>query len=205
MCELTLAIMTFFLPHKRSSCVGCLFAGAGFPPQYAGAAFIAEHGSWARETKIGYRVVAVMIAPNGTVTNHEVFVEGFLERNQTVWGENDSPEVCAGFFTICIMHEQLRAGARLCPRPVPCCHHSPVNAIWNVVTSTCCSERKVRPVNQHLLNAYVSTRRIMARHCCSALTRMTLHDQAVHVHDAHAATGEGLPSREDLHACLPCS
>ena len=62
-------------------------AGAGFPAQYNGSVFIAEHGSWARETKIGYRVVALMFAPNGTVINHEVFVEGFLERNQTAWGE----------------------------------------------------------------------------------------------------------------------
>ena len=62
-------------------------AGAGYPAEYNGSVFIAEHGSWARETKIGYRVVAVMFAANGTVTNHEVFVEGFLERNQTAWGE----------------------------------------------------------------------------------------------------------------------
>ena len=69
--------------------MGSVSAGAGYPAQYAGAAFIAEHGSWARETKIGYRVVAVMIAPNGTVTNHEVFVEGFLGRDKTPWGASE--------------------------------------------------------------------------------------------------------------------
>lgn len=75
--------------------MGCWIAGAGFPAQYNGSVFIAEHGSWARETKIGYRVVAVMFTPNGTVTNHEVFVEGFLGRDQNAWGEYRVPETCA--------------------------------------------------------------------------------------------------------------
>ena len=67
--------------------VCCLRAGDGFPPLYSGAAFIAEHGSWAREVKIGYRVAAVMFSPNGTVTDHQVFAEGFLKKDGTVWGE----------------------------------------------------------------------------------------------------------------------
>ena len=37
--------------------------------------------------KIGYRVAAVMFSPNGTVTDHQVFAEGFLKKDGTVWGE----------------------------------------------------------------------------------------------------------------------
>ena len=68
------------------------FAAPGFPEQYNGAAFIVEHGSWARATKIGYRVATVMFAPNGTLTDYQVFVEGFLEKDGTVWGEQNSAQ-----------------------------------------------------------------------------------------------------------------
>ena len=61
-------------------------SGGGFPPEYTGAAIIAEHGSWARTPAIGYRLAMVTISPNGTAARHTIFASGWLLRNGTVWG-----------------------------------------------------------------------------------------------------------------------
>jgi glucose/arabinose dehydrogenase len=55
------------------------YAGRQFPEQYRGNVFIAEHGSWNRSRKVGYRVVRVALDAQGRVTKHEPFLEGFLE------------------------------------------------------------------------------------------------------------------------------
>ena len=47
----------------------------GFPPAYAGALFIAEHGSWNRLSKVGYRVSVVREG----ATEAEPFVDVWLE------------------------------------------------------------------------------------------------------------------------------
>nr|QOL01109.1 putative extracellular protein CSOL_036 [Pseudococcomyxa simplex] len=60
--------------------------GGGFPSSYNGTVFIAEHGSWARDPAIGYRLAAVKLAPNGTAVRHTIFASGWLLRNGTVWG-----------------------------------------------------------------------------------------------------------------------
>lgn len=60
------------------------YEGEEFPEEYRHAIFIAEHGSWNRDTPIGYRVVVVRLE-NGDATGHEVFAEGWLT-NGTVWG-----------------------------------------------------------------------------------------------------------------------
>lgn len=59
-------------------------AVAAFPPEYDGVAFVALHGSWNRSRKIGYEVVALRFAPDGSIGEHP-FVTGFL-RNDRVYG-----------------------------------------------------------------------------------------------------------------------
>jgi glucose/arabinose dehydrogenase len=54
------------------------YAGAMFPEEYRNQIFIAEHGSWNRETPIGYRVMLVRLE-KGEATSYEVFAEGWLE------------------------------------------------------------------------------------------------------------------------------
>ncbi|WIA39339.1 hypothetical protein OEZ86_005451 [Tetradesmus obliquus] len=56
-----------------------------FPREYDGTAFIAEHGSWNRAPKIGYRIVMLRVA-NGTnaVSEYEPFASGWLQN------ENDN-------------------------------------------------------------------------------------------------------------------
>ena len=52
-------------------------APATFPERYRGAAFVAQHGSWNRSKKIGYRVVALHFDAGGTITE-EPFATGFM-------------------------------------------------------------------------------------------------------------------------------
>ncbi|MFM9968325.1 MAG: PQQ-dependent sugar dehydrogenase [Burkholderiales bacterium] len=54
------------------------YTGSQFPPEYRGNIFIAEHGSWNRSQRIGYRIKRVVL--NGsTVVRQEVFAEGWLD------------------------------------------------------------------------------------------------------------------------------
>ena len=61
-----------------------IYAGTQFPKQYLGQVFIAEHGSWNRSNKVGYRISLVKIANNNAVS-YEPFAEGWLQ-GQESWG-----------------------------------------------------------------------------------------------------------------------
>ena len=60
------------------------YTGGMFPDEYRNNIFIAEHGSWNRSRKIGYRVKRVVLSGNQPV-KHEVFAEGWLQ-GQAAWG-----------------------------------------------------------------------------------------------------------------------
>jgi glucose/arabinose dehydrogenase len=61
------------------------YSGAQFPAEYRNNIFVAEHGSWNRSVKSGYRVVRVVLDAQGRVVRDEPFVEGFLQ-GETVLG-----------------------------------------------------------------------------------------------------------------------
>ncbi len=70
-------------PHVAS--LGMRFyTGEMFPPEYRNQIFIAEHGSWNRSEKIGYRITLVRLE-NGAPVSYEPFAEGWLEGEQA-WG-----------------------------------------------------------------------------------------------------------------------
>ena len=52
-----------------------------FPPEYRGQIFIAEHGSWNRSKKIGYRVTLVTLDGDKAI-GYEPFAEGWLQNEQ---------------------------------------------------------------------------------------------------------------------------
>ncbi|TVZ14267.1 PQQ-dependent sugar dehydrogenase [Maribacter sp. MAR_2009_72] len=54
------------------------YTGTMFPQEYKGRAFIAEHGSWNRSKKVGYRIMMVDIE-EGEVIGNEVFIDGWLD------------------------------------------------------------------------------------------------------------------------------
>jgi glucose/arabinose dehydrogenase len=62
------------------------YTGSMFPPAYQNNIFIAEHGSWNRSKKVGYRVVRVITDPDGGNAHQEVFAEGWLQPGENVWG-----------------------------------------------------------------------------------------------------------------------
>lgn len=71
--------------QAHSAALGCRFyTGNAFPSKYKNQLFIAQHGSWNRSSKVGYRVSVAMQNSKGTVTE-EPFITGWL-RGQEVLG-----------------------------------------------------------------------------------------------------------------------
>src|SRR5215831_16947996 len=70
-------------PHVAS--LGMRFyTGTQFPPAFRNQIFIAEHGSWNRSKKIGYRVTLVRVENNRAI-GYEPFATGWLQ-GETAWG-----------------------------------------------------------------------------------------------------------------------
>jgi glucose/arabinose dehydrogenase len=62
------------------------YTGKMFPSQYKDQIFIAEHGSWNRSKKIGYRVSLVKME-KGKAGGYETFASGWLDdATQSAWG-----------------------------------------------------------------------------------------------------------------------
>jgi glucose/arabinose dehydrogenase len=60
------------------------YTGTQFPERYRNAVFIAEHGSWNRSSKTGYRVSVVRLQ-GGRAVSYEPFVSGWLQ-GDSAWG-----------------------------------------------------------------------------------------------------------------------
>ena len=72
-------------PHTAA--LGLTFYRASaFPTQYRGGAFIGQHGSWNRKPVNGYRVVFVPFVGGRPQTPAEVFLTGFLNKEQKIQG-----------------------------------------------------------------------------------------------------------------------
>lgn len=67
------------------------YTGKSFPPEYRNNIFVAEHGSWNRSRKIGYRIARAVV-DGGRVVKHEVFAEGW-QQNESAWGRPVDLEV----------------------------------------------------------------------------------------------------------------
>ena len=68
-------------PHVAA--IGMRFyTGDMFPPRYQQQIFIAEHGSWNRDTKIGYRITLVRLDRYGKAISYVPFAEGWLKNDQ---------------------------------------------------------------------------------------------------------------------------
>ncbi len=60
------------------------YTGTQFPPAYRGQVFIAEHGSWNRSRRIGYRVSVVTLQGDKAVS-YAPFASGWLQ-GENIWG-----------------------------------------------------------------------------------------------------------------------
>jgi glucose/arabinose dehydrogenase len=65
------------------------YTGNQFPAEYADNLFIAEHGSWNRHQKNGYRVERVTVNPDGTNPSQEPFLTGFLDGQKILGRPSD--------------------------------------------------------------------------------------------------------------------
>ena len=75
------------LVQSHSASLGMTFYdGTQFPGEYRGTVFAAEHGSWNRSRRTGYKVIQVIVR-NGAPTGEYVdFMTGFVASDRNVWG-----------------------------------------------------------------------------------------------------------------------
>ena len=66
------------------------YTGSQFPAEYKNGIFIAEHGSWNRHKKNGYRIVFISVGPDGKNPKETVFAQGgFLDGEKIVGRPSD--------------------------------------------------------------------------------------------------------------------
>ena len=68
------------------------YTGAMFLPEYKNQIFMAEHGSWNRSSKIGYRIMLVRLE-NNKVVQYIPFATGWLQEKENVTGRPADVEV----------------------------------------------------------------------------------------------------------------
>jgi glucose/arabinose dehydrogenase len=62
------------------------YTGRQFPQEYRGDAFAAEHGSWNRARRTGYKVIRVPFRGGKATGEYEDFMTGFVTPEGDVWG-----------------------------------------------------------------------------------------------------------------------
>ena len=72
-------------PHSASLGM-TIYTGAAFPPEFGGDAFAAEHGSWNRSLRTGYKVIRVKLNNGVPTGEYEDFLTGFVLDDRSVWG-----------------------------------------------------------------------------------------------------------------------
>ncbi|MEY3248065.1 MAG: hypothetical protein RL742_108 [Bacteroidota bacterium] len=62
------------------------YQGDQFPETYRRQIILAEHGSWNRTKKSGYKLSLVRLNEQGTCISYETFAGGWLQPDESVWG-----------------------------------------------------------------------------------------------------------------------
>jgi glucose/arabinose dehydrogenase len=62
------------------------YTGQQFPAEYRGHIFAAEHGSWNRSRRTGYKVVHIPVTGGKAAGYYEDFMVGFVNSDADVWG-----------------------------------------------------------------------------------------------------------------------
>ena len=75
------------LIQAHSASLGLTFYdGSNFPTDYRGDAFAAEHGSWNRSKRTGYKIIRIRLKDGVPTGEYEDFVTGFVVNDHEVWG-----------------------------------------------------------------------------------------------------------------------
>ncbi|GAB4461629.1 MAG: sorbosone dehydrogenase family protein [Armatimonadaceae bacterium] len=76
----------FLIQSHSASLDMCFYTGSQFPQEYRGDIFAAQHGSWNRTRRTGYKIIRALME-NGKPTGvYEDFVTGFVASDSNVWG-----------------------------------------------------------------------------------------------------------------------
>ncbi|MBV9852612.1 MAG: sorbosone dehydrogenase family protein [Armatimonadetes bacterium] len=62
------------------------YTGRQFPAQYRGQIFAAEHGSWNRDSRTGYKVIMAPVRDGKATGEYDDFLTGFVTPDGDVWG-----------------------------------------------------------------------------------------------------------------------
>jgi len=75
------------LIQAHSASLGLTFYdGNAFPADYRGDGFAAEHGSWNRAKRTGYKVIRIRMKDGVPTGEYEDFMTGFVSGDSDVWG-----------------------------------------------------------------------------------------------------------------------
>ena len=74
------------LQSHSASLAMCFYTGNQFPREYHRDAFAAQHGSWNRARRTGYKLVRVPMKDNRPTGEYEDFLTGFVTPEGNVWG-----------------------------------------------------------------------------------------------------------------------
>ncbi len=75
------------LLQAHSASLGLTFyTGHQFPAEYAGDGFAAEHGSWNRSKRTGYKVIRIRLKDGVPTGEYQDFITGFVVNDNDVWG-----------------------------------------------------------------------------------------------------------------------
>ena len=72
-------------PHSASLQM-TFYTGEQFPAEYNGNVFAAEHGSWNRAKRTGYKIIRGIVKDGVPSGAYEDFVTGFVIDDARVWG-----------------------------------------------------------------------------------------------------------------------
>jgi len=75
------------LIQAHSASLGLVFYnGRMFPPEYRGDGFAAQHGSWNRSKRTGYKVIRIRLKDGFPTGEYQDFLTGFVVNDSEVWG-----------------------------------------------------------------------------------------------------------------------
>jgi hypothetical protein len=75
------------LLQAHSASLGMTFYdGAQFPAEYRDSIFAAEHGSWNRSKRTGYKIIRAIVKDGVPTGEYEDFATGFVIDDAEVWG-----------------------------------------------------------------------------------------------------------------------
>ena len=75
------------LLQSHSASLGMMFyTGSQFPPEYRDQAFAAEHGSWNRTRRTGYKVIRAVLKDGVPTGEYVDFMTGLVTAQGNVWG-----------------------------------------------------------------------------------------------------------------------